>query len=587
MPVLLMPLALLGLAALPALAGVYFLRNRFRRRAVSSLMLWADHQRPREGGARVQRLQTPLLFFLELFTLAMLVLAATGPRLLSDTGGSMLVVVLDDSFSMRARRDGTSARDRAIAALRDQLDAEPRGAARFITAGPQPQLVGDIVRDRAEADAVLDRWTAHAPAADLPRAIALAAELAGGGGRILVLSDHAPPDALATDKVQWWAFGQAARNIAIVSATRHASPSGAGQRLLIELANYSPRPARAQLTITADQPLHTQPVELEAGGTQRITLNLPADVPAITATLGDDALDSDNIAHLLPADDRRIGVAVNLADESLATMVGRALRATGRVEAGRGAAALVVAGSPRPTLGDAWQVVMHTPESAEAFIGPFVINHQHPLAEGLAMRDAIWAAGRIDLPGEPIVSTGAVPLITIETLNERARRVHVNLRVDLSSVQTTPNWPVLWWNIVRGRLDALPGPQRRAWLVGQTVTIDLAAAPERPATITRPTGERFDAEAIDRRVTIDADAPGVWQASSGDERYRFAVNAMSRAESNLARATSERFGRWIDDAVLRRQYVSVAWLPVLLALGALALHQALVHRAGRAEEAGA
>ncbi len=62
---------------------------------------------------------------------------------------------------------------------------------------------------------------------------------------------------------------------------------------------------------------------------------------------------------------------------------------------------------------------------------------------------------------------------------------------------------------------------------------------------------------------------------------------MSRAESNLARATSERFGRWIDDAVLRRQYVSVAWLPVLLALGALALHQALVHRAGRAEEAGA
>jgi len=40
MPWLAYPLAMLGLAAVPALAAIYFLRSRFRRRPVSSLMLW-------------------------------------------------------------------------------------------------------------------------------------------------------------------------------------------------------------------------------------------------------------------------------------------------------------------------------------------------------------------------------------------------------------------------------------------------------------------------------------------------------------------------------------------------------------------
>ena len=49
MPFLTYPLALLAAAALPALAAIYILRNRYRRREVSSLMLWQFAVLSREG----------------------------------------------------------------------------------------------------------------------------------------------------------------------------------------------------------------------------------------------------------------------------------------------------------------------------------------------------------------------------------------------------------------------------------------------------------------------------------------------------------------------------------------------------------
>ena len=63
-PFLTYPLAMLALAAVPALAAIYLLRNRFRRRPVSSLVLWRFQVQSKAGGARVNRLQLPLLFFL-------------------------------------------------------------------------------------------------------------------------------------------------------------------------------------------------------------------------------------------------------------------------------------------------------------------------------------------------------------------------------------------------------------------------------------------------------------------------------------------------------------------------------------------
>src|SRR5262245_45749224 len=104
-PVFTYPWALLGLATIPALAAIYWLRSRQRRVVVSSLLLWLDAPEAREGGRRLERFQAPLLFYLELLLLLLLVLAAANPHLPVSQGARPLVVVLDDSYSMQAGGD--------------------------------------------------------------------------------------------------------------------------------------------------------------------------------------------------------------------------------------------------------------------------------------------------------------------------------------------------------------------------------------------------------------------------------------------------------------------------------------------------
>src|SRR3954468_23501145 len=151
-PLLVNPLtaAIAAGVAATALTAIYLLRNRFRRRPVSSLMLWRDAREAREGGTKVRRLHTPLLFFIELVALALLCLAAADPHVRMTQGTRPLVVVLDDSFSMTAGGKD-SPRERPLTALAKEISRTPPYSVRFILAGDRPQLLGETVRHKGEA----------------------------------------------------------------------------------------------------------------------------------------------------------------------------------------------------------------------------------------------------------------------------------------------------------------------------------------------------------------------------------------------------------------------------------------------------
>ena len=174
MPILGVPLALIGLAALPALTAIYWLRTRFRRQEVSSLFLWSLIAQAHGGGRRATRLQTPLLWLLELLALLLLALAAAGPRIPRADRAVPVMVVLDDSFSMTAtHRDGRSARQAGVDAIKKELGALGPFAARFVVAGPQPALVGGAVSRVADIDKAIEEYKGDnsqlvAPATGLP-----------------------------------------------------------------------------------------------------------------------------------------------------------------------------------------------------------------------------------------------------------------------------------------------------------------------------------------------------------------------------------------------------------------------------------
>lgn len=573
------PLAALGLLAVPALAALYWLRRRSPRRRVSSLLLWRGEPPRRDAGRRRERFTAPLLFWLELAAVLLLVAAAAGPHVLTPDSRRPLVVVLDDSYSMRAGGDA-SPRAAAAAALLAELGSGRHATVTLVLAGERPQLLGAGDLEPPRVAAALDGWRAAAPASELEAAVALALELAGGRARELVMSDRAPPTEAAAEGLAWWAFGRPRANLAVVHAVRGgdttAGDAAAGDRCLLQVANFSDEPAETTLHVGyGDAPATTRPLRLAAAATTTVRLPVPAGA-AVRVELGGDDLPTDDRIVLLPETARPLRVANELRDPALRALVAETLAATGRARIVEGDAELVVHDRPEDDDGAVWSVRLVGGERAEPYLGPFVLDLDHPLAEGLSLPGVIWAApprsdergaGAVDVP---VVSAGDVPLL-IDRENGGVHRVTLRFEAALSTLQRTPNWPILWWNLLEWRAASAPGLRRHNARLGETVTVTLAPGDDelrwRP-----PGGAEAVLPAVAGRVELRAETTGVHEVAYGDDAERFAVNALTAAESDLRTAVSGRWGGWAEPGDARWSERPVGWTLVLAALAFLLLH---------------
>lgn len=571
-PFLTYPLALLALASLPALAAIYILRNRFRRRKVSSLMLWRFRVQAREGGSRIQRLQLPLLFFLELLALMLLVVAATGPHWKLPRSTRPLIVVLDDSFSMRASEGSVTAQARAREFLRGLFRFQPPPSTRLVLAGSEPRLLGSSAANWSEVAKLLDHWTCMAPASSIETSITLATELGKQRANVLVLTDHAPPEEKFTsDRLEWHAFGKQLDNVAIVNASRSAN--GDQDRCLLEIANYSAKPAASSVHVLAGTNVVQQNL-LSFGprGQERLVFNLPDSAPAIAVTLDSDALSEDNRIQLLPPIRRRVRVRVAVTNAALEALIDRTLEATGLRSAISQDPELVVHQLDAAALGtNGWSLRWVTPEEATAYTGPFVIDDTHPLGEGLSLDGVIWAAApATNAPGDvPIIMAGNVPLLSVREDLSGREFLTLNLDPQLSTLQKTPDWPILFWNLLQWRASQVPGLTESNARLGTEVMLKTG---NQAVTVTWPDGTVKSFPQTSDELALETPLPGLYSVVLGQSTNSLAVNPLAADESDLASCATGRWGNWRNDAEKRFELSPLAWLFALAALAVLATH---------------
>jgi len=582
LPILTTPLALIGLATVPALVAIYILRNRSRIQPVSSLLLWVDPRVAPDGGTRIERFRPSLLFWLELLSLLLLVLAAASPFVPTSSGVRPLIVVLDDSFSMQAGAPD-SPRKRAAEALLDELRQRPRGSVRCILAGDRAQLLGDGAHRASEVEAILENWSCQAPTARIDLALSLAFELGGELATVIVLSDHAPRLTSLSDqgRVRWWAFGTPRPNWAFVNASRSGGPRG--DRILLEIANLADDPRSTTLRIAAGSPPHElqrSELRLNPHETHRIVLELPEgpEAPSIVeASIDDDDLPFDNSVTLVPTSNRLVRYDNRLAEGKLRPVVDRAVRATGGATPADIRPQLIFLGDeapPPPDSEDAWIVRIVADPQGDAFTGPFVLDRSHPLTEGLSLAGVVWGGGKSALPGAPVIMAGNIALVTDF---ERAGKheIRLRLRQDLSTLTESPAWPALIWNLVRWRATHLPGFDRTNIRLGEEATWNLYSPDER-AELRGPEGHLTTIQAHGRRIAIRPDRPGVYSLRVGQQTAELAVNPLNRDESDLTQCVSNRWGDERDETTLQLEYRDLMWLPVLIALAIMAIHLWLV-----------
>jgi hypothetical protein len=156
----------------------------------------------------------------------------------------------------------------------------------------------------------------------------------------------------------------------------------------------------------------------------------------------------------------------------------------------------------------------------------------------------------------------------------------LRLRPDLSTLQESPNWPILFWNLINWRAQVGPGLRQRNLRLGDDATLTVEPGVESVSVVYPQRGARR-LPARDNEVLIRADVPGIYEISANQNKYSFSANALRREESDLTRASSGRWGDWANSTALRWEYHGVAWVLSLLALGALVVHGWLIARRAR------
>lgn len=359
---------------------------------------------------------------------------------------------------------------------------------------------------------------------------------------------------------------------------RCAAPGGrddSTDTLQLELANYSSEAvlARLDVVIGEQEPEELARLDIASGEILRKRYWLPRGEEARVMLRGDDALDVDDRVILLPEHSRGVRVGLEIGDAELRQSIRDVLAASERAIFASDRAELVITdrgvGEGAPA---AWQLRLITGEPAKPYLGPFVLDRGHPLTKGLDLEGAIWGAGQAPpAAGAPVITAGDVVLLADRELSDGRHALTLYWRPALSAVQRTPNWPILWWNLLEWRARSVPGVRAANLRLGGEASIGLAAAGGE-AELELPDGSRRRLTARAGRLQVPSRQLGIHRLRHGGRVDRWAVNALAAEESDLRRAESGRWGGWSDDAAELREMRGVAWMLLLAAVAGLVLH---------------
>lgn len=575
------PLGLLALLAVPAVVVLHLYRRRLKHRRVAAVFLFAGERLVTDAGrTRTRLLRTPSLWLECLMALAAALWLA-GPSF----GGSAarhVVFVLDDSASMAA-----GGGERAVADLNARLgDLGSHDRVSVLRTGPRGEILVGPRALPSEVGPALAAYRPSRPRHDPSAALDLARELASVRGEVVFLTDEPPPPGSRDLTVV--ALGEPAKNAAILTAQRFRR-TGGDEELRVRIARYGALLA-TELTIrSGSNELLRRAVDLGAG-TGEVVVALPAGTGPVQLELGDDALALDNTAWLLPEPVRTVRVCDLLTDETREQLLlGRVFAAlTGHVlDPDPLRAQLVLAERPGQPLAGQTEVVISPGEGArDGWRGPFVVDRGHPWLSGLFLHGVVWLAGREGPPGRVLAAVGNRTLLSEEFVGA-GRRLWVNLDASAGNVMRSPDWPLLFANLLDAAREEVPGPVQANVVIGHEARFRrslVAGAADRELWLDAPDGTRQQGRG-GRVVGWIVEQPGLHRVidSGGDERGAFAVRFFDPSESDLrglSRAVTAADAAEQNDGSLRDTSVERRLLGLLLMLLALANWWVLARRAG-------
>jgi hypothetical protein len=246
--------ATLAAAALAVLLLAHLAGRKRRRIVVSTADPWTANRGPVRRTVLGWRLQRWLLFLLQATIALLLVMALAEPRAHPRRTGRSLAILIDDSASMAAVVEGRSRLQIAReAAGRIAAGLGPADQALVAGVGPQLQLELGLSRDPEAIEAAIGRIEVSEEAADLPGAVAAAAQLLAGRPQIIVLGDDPPDPSVLRElgrrlelTLEYRAVGSPVENVGIAAFSLHRSVEDRSRiEVVLTARAAADRPGRA------------------------------------------------------------------------------------------------------------------------------------------------------------------------------------------------------------------------------------------------------------------------------------------------------------------------------------------------------
>ena len=198
------------------------------------------------------------------------------------------------------------------------------------------------------------------------------------------------------------------------------------------------------------------------------------------------------------------------------------------------------------------------------------------MTEGVSLGGVVWGAGKSELVGTPIITAGNIVLLT-DVERAGTHELRLRLRPEISTLQETPNWPILIWNVLAWRASITPGLRQANVRLGGEANLTVASGVQ-SINLSDPQRKSRQLAVRDQTVTIKVDTAGIYELKADQSKYDFAANAISREESDLTAATSGSWGNWTNAPSLQWEYRSAVWLLLLVVLMVLVVHAWLIAR---------
>ena len=598
------PLLWCALPVFLVLLLLYLFYRRSKTRIVSAIFLWDRPQATPNSGTRIKFRFPPPVFYLELAALLLLTAALAAPFVSTPETFPPLAVILDDSISMQAKvPGGKSPLESGAAFLKRELRALPDRRVLWIVAGESPVLASDSSA-RTDFSAF---WTGQAGSSDLVAAASLARRMARGC-QLLIVTDRKPAIELAPDTT-CFSEGAPLGNSAIVNARRTAG------RILIEAANFSALPLDAALVLEPGS-LRTQ-IRLAPKETRRIVLAVPSAAAreAVTVRLENpdatsNALLCDDEVVLEAEDDSPVSYRIAAGFPAAArAALDRVLNgnpafrpaATGEIpdldilpaEAESpapvhfywlSAPAKRPAASANPPQGaPAGTAATTNPPPNEddgpSASGPLSPEESSEISRGLPLDSLQWPVSAYDLPGQTLLRSGDVPVLSSRRNLDRDREIFLNLYPARSNIARHPFWPVFFQNLAQTVRAERFGPARTNLHSGELLHIRLPRGAQ-SLTAVRPDGKSMEIRAVRGQADFRPALHGEWRLESGDAKWFVSVTGLGAEESDLSGAG--QFRRDADKLAVMPFWMlrPLAWAFLLLAALLLAAHHIVLTRKG-------